>query len=635
MILAITTPVFSGGAQEAEPEEAATGVAARTGEYGEAPMLAEMVQRGELPPVDERLPADPAVVDVVEEIGQYGGSWDRSFLGASDMSGPARITYDPPIRWNVNASDLEPNLAKNWEVSDDGTEFVFYLREGVKWSDGEPFTADDMLFWYEDMIMNDELYPAKPWWLRAGGETGVMTKVDDYTIQWTFADSYGLFPRIIATHGHETTFPKHYLSLFHVDYADADELDAMVNEAGYEEWYQLFQDKMSRWTHTERPVIQAWKAATPNSAERFVMERNPYYWKVDAEGNQLPYIDEIVHSLAENSEIVNFRASAGDLDMQFRHLDIKNYTLFMEGRDAGDYRVMTWTTALGADVMFMPNQNHKDPVLREIIRDDRFRKALSLAINREEINELVYLGLGTPRQATIIPECVYYKDSYGQAFADYDPARANEFLDDMGLTERDADGFRLRPDGETLSLTIEVPAGIFGPWTDTCELVKDYWDAIGVRTSVDSMERSLYVQRSATVDPEVGVWSMDRSLTPFSHPYWWVPQTSYSWAPIFGQWYASGGSQGEKPTGPILELMELYDQIKAVADDNERMRLAHRFFDIHEENVFVIGTVGMVPSTMGLGVVANNFRNVPEDAVTDVLQLSPGNTHCEQYFIRQ
>ncbi|MGQ9630114.1 MAG: ABC transporter substrate-binding protein [bacterium] len=610
--------------------------------YNEAPMLKELVKAGKLPPVEQRLPKEPAVVQPVEEIGQYGGTWRRAWLGRSDSPGPSRINTERLVRFTIDLKRIEPNIAKSWEISEGGKVFTFRLREGMKWSDGEPYTADDLLFWYEDMVMNDEITPAKPGFLRIGGELGRVEKVDDYTVRFRFAQPYGTFIMEMAgPNGHDLFHPKHYLKQFHPRYVAKDKLDAMTKEAGFDHWVRLFQAKNDEWMNPDRPTLGPWQVKTQATAQLFIMERNPYYWKVDPAGNQLPYIDRIVHTLVESGEIINMKAMAGEIDMQFRHLQYSNFTLFKGGEKKGDYRVVKYLDDFETNMAICPNLNHKDPVLRKIIEDKRFRFALSLAINRKEINELAYLGMcEEPRQVAPLPESPYYTEwakKLAYAYVEYDPKKANALLDEMGLTKRDAEGFRLRPDGKTLALTIEVAAGIFGPWVDAAELIKGYWDAIGVKTAVKTEERALYYTRLYANEHDVGVWTSAAGMQPILGPRYYVPIISAIHsiqAPLYAVWHESGGTQGEEPPvgSDIRKTIDLYEQIKVTVDEREQLRLWDEIMRLNAENLWVIGTLSSPPL---IGVVKNNFRNIAETGIYSWVAHSPGSFHPEQFFFKQ
>ncbi|MGI6208234.1 MAG: ABC transporter substrate-binding protein [Anaerolineae bacterium] len=608
---------------------------APAGKFGEAPGLAEMVKAGSLPPVEERLPAEPMVIPVTEEIGQYGGTWHRCAVGPGDAGIiNSRLSYENLVRWNEDGSDVVPNVARAFEINDDATEFTFYLREGMKWSDGAPFTADDFVFWYEDILLNEELTPTVPRWMRDPlGELVVLEKVDDYTIRFVSPNPYGLFIQILAgpSGGGLTDYPRHYLEQFHPKYADADELAQAVKDASFENWTQLFGQKRN-WQNPEQPHIWAWQPTRVPPDIPVLCERNPYYWKVDPEGNQLPYIDAVHFDIVENADLLNLKAVAGEIDMQFRHLLWTNYPLFIENAEAGDYRVMRWTLAEGSNVLLLLNHNHQDPVLRELIENRDFRIALSLGINRSEINELAFQGFGEPRQAALIPQSPYFKPEHATFYADFDPDQANQILDDIGLAAKDGEGFRLRPDGTNLSFVLEY-APVFGPWRDTVQMITDMWTSIGIRAIPKEEDRTLFDQRGTANERDIGIWTMDRCLTPLVEPLWWGPllSSAYNWASEYAAWYNSGGKEGQEPPDDIRHQMDLYDRIKGARPD-ELPALAQEFFDNFSERLWVIGTVGVLPH---VGVVKNNFRNVPEDAVSDWLQLTPGNTNVEQYFIRQ
>ena len=605
-------------------------------QYHESPQLAQLVKEGKLPAVEKRLPKEPLVIKPVEEVGQYGGTWRRIAIGPGDAGIISnRLSYENLVRWSPDGKTVVPNVAKSWEASKDGKSFTFHLRDGMKWSDGQPFTADDILFWYQDVLLNEELTPTFPTWLCTRGVPGKVEKVDTNTIRFSFAHPYGLFPMMLAgpVGGGITQYPKHYLKNFHPKYVPKAELEKAAKAAGFDLWYQFFWDRQS-WQNPSCPRIWPWIPKRVPPSTPVVCERNPYYWKVDTKGNQLPYIDNISFDIVSDIETLNVKAVAGEVDMQLRHILWENYTLYMTNRKQGDYRVLKWTSAEGSNALLMFNLNDKDPVLRKLIEDRRFRIALSQAINRDEINEICYLGMGEPRQAAVIKESPYYEEEFAKAYAQYDPARANKILDEMGLMKRDKEGFRLRPDGKTLSLTIEY-APVFGPWRDVVAMVKKYWETVGVKTIVKEESRDLFSPRAMAGDLDVGVWTMDRCFTPLIEMLYWMPiegGTPPSTGIQYWRWYRTRGKEGEKPPAEIQKIYELYDKIIEAIDDSERIRLAKEIMRINAENIWNIGLVGGLPHIV---IVKNNFRNVPEKAISDWLQLTPGNTAPEQYFIKK
>jgi len=610
-----------------EEYEGATGK--KIEKFSEAPMLRIKVAAGELPPVEERLPEEPVVIMPVEEIGQYGGTWHRAWLGVSDVGGMQRIVAERIIKFNSDGSKIIPEIAKSWEVSEEGKVFTFYLRKGIRWSDGAPFTAEDIRFWYEDVLLNKELTPIFPSFLIVDGEPGKLEIIDDYTIRFRFKEPYGFFLIQLAGSYTEFCLPKHYLKQFHPRYTPMKKLEEAAKKAGFTHWYQLFGAKLGI-TNPDYPTLTAWRMITDPTATRVIMERNPYYWKVDPAGNQLPYIDRIALDLVENAEMINFKAMTGEIDMQMRHIQFANYVMLMKNREEGNYQILRWTDAVGAEPLIQLNQTCKDPVLRKLFQNDKFRKALSLAINRDEINEFCYLGTAEPRQASIISGGAYYDPEWEKAYAEYDPQKANALLDEVGLKWDKDHKYRLRPDGKILSLIIEFMP--WGPWPDACDLVKGYWKAIGIKVVLKSEARSLRETRMKANEHQVAIWHMDRCAN------WLLFKPVHmifgieGWGTEYSRWYESGGKAGEKPAGDIARLYELWDKIKTATTEKERDRLAREVVNLHKKNIWMIGTVGELLCPV---VVKNNFRNVPTELIKDSSLRTPGNANPVQFFIEQ
>ncbi|MGQ9629446.1 MAG: ABC transporter substrate-binding protein [bacterium] len=605
------------------------------GKYNEAPMLGKLVEEGKLPPVEKRLPKNPVVVEPYEEIGQYGGDWRSVWRNMADRWGVANhMLYVRLVRMRGDLKGFEPDVADRWEVSRDAKVYTFHIREGVRWSDGQPLTADDVMFWYEDILQNKDLTPSFPKVFTAGGKPMRIERVDDYTFRVIFEGPYGLFLLRQAIGGWSWDFigyPKHYLKQFHPNYVDKGKLDEMAKKEGFEAWHQLFGQKYDWLYNPDLPMLTAWRVkSAPSPVGRFIWERNPYFYKVDPKGNQLPYIDRVIWEMIGDSQVALMRAMAGEVDMNIRYFRRGDYTLLMQNREAGDYRVNLYYEARGGDdyTTFLINQNVKDPVLRDLFRNKKFRQALSLALNREEVNELVYLGLAKPRQASLDSTDPFYDPEWERAYAEYDPDRANKMLDEMGLTGRDKDGFRLRPDGKTLEVVLEFAGGEELP--DPIELAKEYWERIGIKVNVKADERSLYQVRAQAGEIEIGSWSFSASLANADS----LLGIGYgaAWAPLWTLWYTSGGKSGEEPPPEVKRIFELWDRITVTPDDEERNRLFKEIINIHKENLWVIGMVGEAPRS---GVIKNNFRNVKENAPYGGIVPTPGCTsYPEQFFIK-
>lgn len=605
-------------------------------EFHEAPMLKIKVAAGELPPVEKRLPEEPAVVEPEEEIGQYGGTWHRVYTGPADSANWLRVTYDPLLRWSPEFK-VVPNVAKSWEVSEDGKAFTFHLRKGMKWSDGYPFTADDILFWYEDVLLNEELTPVFPKWLTVLGEPPKAEKVDDYTVRFQFVQPHGLFLMRLATaDGHGAVrHPKHCLTQFHPRYTPLEKLEKLAQEEGFEFWYELFLDKAASgegWKNTDVPFLGPWCTVVSLPATRVVLERNPYYWKVDTEGNQLPYIDKVVLDFVAEREIIAMKAAAGEIDMQGRHLSLTDFPLFMENREEGNYRLTEADSTGSVNVLLALNLNHKDPVMRELYEDRRFRIALSHAINRDRINELCYLGKGTPRQAAPLPGTPYYSEEFEKAFIEYEPEKSNKLLDEIGLTDRDSAGLRLRPDGKTLVLTIDFTP-LNPEWADVAVLVKKDWEAVGIKTTIRSMDRSLFYTRKDAAEHSIGIWGGDGGAEVLLEPRWYFPFSNESiQGTLYAMWYQTDGKSGEEPKGDLRRCMEIYKEILITPDEEEQVKLFQKINELNAKNLWVIGLVKSFP---GFYLVKNNFRNVSEKDFSSWMYPNPGPICPEQFFIRQ
>ena len=595
-------------------------------------MLAGLVQSGKLPPVDERLPEEPMVITPWEEIGQYGGTWHRIATSASDTQLQAKVTYEWLVRYDKDGAAMIPNVAKSWDVNKDGTEYTFSLRKGMKWSDGEPYTADDILFKYEDEWLNTEVSKV-PGDYKSGGKPMVVERIDDTTFRCKFGAPYGLFMRVVAglPGGQLEQRPKHYLSQFHAKYADKAKLDKLVKDGGFEQWYQLYGSKTDPRTNQDIPVIYAWKLAGPHTKVPIVVERNPYYWKVDPEGNQLPYIDRIEFMVVESGQQAQLRVMQGEVDMQARHLSFGNYPLLQESRQKGDYRVLRWDTGK-FDYILGVNQTNKDPVLSEIVQDKRFRYALSLGIKRAEIIEGLFLGLTEPNQVSPLKTSPHYWEAQAKDKTEHDPAGGNAYLDEMGLTKRDSDGYRLRPDGKRLSLVYEY-SNAYPLFGDIGELLTAHWKELGIELIVKELARQLFEERSAANEIDVSTWTGSGEFDPMIQPRCFIPHTAQAnWGRQYRLWWDSEGKEGIEPTGDVRKALELWDQAKQAVDEQEQIKLFRQILELNKENLWLIGVCTPAPTIV---VAKNSFRNVPEMALFDDQVRSPGNTATEQYFIKK
>lgn len=599
--------------------------------FNEAPMLAEQVAAGDLPPVEERLPepSDLLVIQPLEEIGQYGGVWRRGFTGPADGQNGHRVAGgDRLLFWDsTKFPEMTPNLAKSWEVSDEGRTITVNLRKGLKWSDGAPFTADDIMFWYEDIYLNDEIVPVKSPYFLVNGKEGKLVKIDDYTIQFQFEDPNSLFVEVLGSsvnlfagnaiqgaNGMGGFAPKHYMQQFHPKYADQAELEKMAADEGFDGWITLFKNRNTWDRNPELPAVTPWKTEIPITTENWVLVRNPYYYGVDTEGNQLPYIDQVSMRLAENLEVLNLRAIAGEFDFQARHLSLANIPVFLENQEAAGYTLHLDPAQHGADGAFMFNTSYQgDAEIGKWLGNVDFRRALSLAVDRDQINEIIFLGIGVPGSAVVAETSVYNPGpEYRTMWATYDPDKANQMLDEIGLTEKDSEGYRLRTDnGERLVIeVVTVPA--FIQFTQLAELVKEDWAEVGIFANVVEQERSLAFGRRDTNETQIIVWQNDGSDELFLFPDHAIPVLPTSgMGPGYGRWFSSKGKEGVEPTDPeVIKVQEMFASAAGLTPE-ERIELGKEIWKIAVDQVWVMGTVGQSGAFMGVRVVKNNMGNIP------------------------
>jgi peptide/nickel transport system substrate-binding protein len=610
--------------------------------YNEAPSLAERVARGELPPVEERLPQNPLVVEVVEEIGQYGGTLRRAFTGPGDSNNYTRVAYDSLVRFATDGSEIVPHIVADWAPSDDFHEWTLFLRPGARWSDGHPFTADAIEFWYEGVLRNADLTPSVPAWIRnRDGTAAGFERVDDYTVTFTFDFPYTLFlTELTFRDGGDRTLaaflPGHYLQQFHPDYADAADVQRQVQAAGLTSWTQLFMQRGVITDNPDRPSMAAWVPHQSTVSDQiFTIRRNPYYIGVDPAGNQLPYLDEIQFRFFADVQALNFAAVAGEFDFQARHIQMPNYPVLIENAERSGYRVMTWPTFGGSDAAVWFNQEYLgDEELGELLATRDFRIALSIGIDREEIRESAFLGLGEIRQAVPAPWHPYYPgDEYAFAHTEFDPERANELLDGLGL-QRGADGRRTLPSGRPLRLEVSVvPA--FGPWPDVAQLVAADWERLGVTTDVQVRERTAHFTMRDANELQIEIWNEDTTAFPFTGNPKIDPRSDP--ATIFAvesrTWYRTNGERGRQPSASIARIVEIIEEAKTVGTARQ-IELAHELYRLAATELFAIGTVGLTPMIQGVVVINQDLMNVPELAANDWPLRTPGNARPEQFFFR-
>lgn len=588
----------------------------------EAPMLAELVAAGELPPVEERIPSNPFIEVPLDQVGEYGGTMRRAILGGGDHHNMVRLVgHDNLVRWDVTWSNVVPNIAADFEVNDTATEFTFTLRDGLRWSDGEPFTTEDIRFWYEDIFLNSELTPTRPPIFVQGGEPVELEVIDDLTFKFTFPRPNGLFMQNLAygTGFYPVTYPSHYFQQFHQDY-NADGLQALIDaEPAANDWVQLFQLRGAPmhtpgfWQNPDRPVMHAWHLTNAyGSTERVVAERNPYYWKVDTEGNQLPYLDRITWDQVEDVEAILLKAFNGELDFMFRHIGRPSYrAVLVDNMERGNYRMYNVADLPANNAVLMLNLTIDDPVKREIYNNRDFRVGLSHAINRQEIIDLIYFGVGSPGQSAPQPTSDLYNEEWSTQYTEYDPDLANEILDNAGFAERNSDGTRLGPDGEPITIIFMV-ADVFGlQYPDVMELVQGYARDVGIDIQIRPTDRSRLMEMVTGGEQDAYMWNCNGGQTDmYSAPLCYVPMTDSTihYAREWAEWNADS-SRGEEPPEHVQEIMAQYDEVTSAADPDTQRELMRELLQMSTDAFFTIGLVQGAPVQ---GIVRNNMRNLPE-----------------------
>lgn len=603
-------------------------------ELTEAPMLAEQVKAGTLPALKDRLPKEPMVDNPFESVGKYGGSLTLGQVSAGTAFPASNFTtVEYVLSLGRDGTTVVPNIAKGWEFSEGGKVFTLFLREGMKWSDGDPFDADDFMFYWEDIANNPEINPAGPASrYTPGGEPAKWEKVDAYTIRMTFAAPYYAIttylagPTFVGLQG-AVFEASHYLKQFHKKYND--KVDEEAKAAGFETWVQYFSAKRYFWygqVRPEIPTMGAWRAVQV-VPEGTILERNPYYFKVDTAGQQLPYIDKVTATLFNDAGTLALKMVAGEYDYQDWSTTVSDYPAFVDGQEKGNYQVFMAPSLWTNIAAYTVNQQYAgEPAIGDILRDKRFRMALSYALDRDEINQVIALGQGTPFAATAHPSASFYKEEWGKAYIEYDVAKASSLLDEMGMDKRDGENFRLRPDGQPFSLIISdvndaVPEKM-------AELIKEYWDEIGIRTIVTATDRTLMGQQYNSGEYMVSGWAFDGASEAVQliagNPY----IQGNHWAPKWFTWYNSLGKSGEEPSADVKRMFDLYRSVPTLDPEAQKKALTE-VFDIWSDGLWRIGTIGMVPKP---GIYRNGLKNVDTNTYTDNSDVGIGNQNRHYQF---
>ncbi|SFC48987.1 peptide/nickel transport system substrate-binding protein [Streptomyces aidingensis] len=628
-----------------DPEKKDSGKAA--GAKGkEAPMLAERVKAGELPPVEERLPENPLVVTPTEQIGVYGGTWRTAITGTGD--GPwlhRTIGYEPLLRWTRDWTGTELNLAESITPNADASEFTVQLRKGTRWSDGTPLTTADVDFGYQHVLLNRDLTQGHPAALALGEDPAELEIIDDWSFIVRFTGPNPMFMTNMARHwdgDRLVSFPRHYLEQFHGEFAE--DAGSKAKAAGYNTWQEYFNflgnDWSVLWTNPDLPSLKAWVVIDPidkGTVGRF--ERNPYFFKVDPDGSQLPYLDEVRYDIVPDPETMLLRAQNGDFDFHSRHFNsLENKPVLADSQEQGNYSILDYEGTYSTEMLISLNLNHEDEAVREVYSQKDFRVALSHAINREELINAVWQRQGEPHQPAPVAESEYYDEEFAKQFTEYDPEKANQILDDLGYDQRDGEGYRLRPDGERISVTVAVAEdALVTVWVQAMELVTGHWEAVGIKATVDPMPRENFEVKLGDNQFDASVWIGDGGRgDEILAPLWYFPHSlnaGSDYARQWSNWYRTRGqgpeAETEEPPEAPKKQMELYDQLLTEPDEAKRDELFREILQISKEQFYCIGTV-RVNSTYA--IVSNNLKNVGGPMPEAAAYNTPAPATPEQWY---
>lgn len=619
--------------------------------FQEAPALAALVRQNRLPRVEERIGEDPIVIAPLREIGRYGGTLRRAFLGPTDYQSAIRCASGPDgfLYWDYQWRTVIPNIARAFELSRDGRSLTLLLRRGMRWSDGHPFTADDVMFWYTDMYRDRRVVSSPSATMELGGKAVLIERLDAQTIQFIAPKTYPLLPELLASAtdiggpsftgrlGMGGFAPKHYLSQFHAKYRSETELTRQAREAGFSSWSAYLKNRNDWTLNSQLPVVSPWLVESPINQQKYTLVRNPYSIWVDTAGNQLPYIDRIRHTLCSTPEVVSFKAVTGELDFQDRHLDVAKLPILLSNRARSGYEVFL-DPFEGTDLGVRINVGYQDdPEIGALLGNVSFRRALSQAIDRDAINESFMLGMGRPSAAVPSPENKYFPGAeWATRWARLNLSESNRLLDGLGLSARDASGFRLRRDGKgRIRLVCQAfPAHVDFPAVS--EMIKEHWRAVGIDLDVQVVESSLWLQRILSGAMQLTI-QLSGAEDPLCYPEMLFPYSPYGpsalTCPDYARWFQSLGRAGREPPPEIRAMMDLWRRGQS-AGAEERMRIGRELIKMHADQVLSIGLISAGLSTYGMHLAKKTLGNVPRRVVNTFLVRSPSNALPMTFFFR-
>ena len=613
--------------------------------FSQAPGLDGLTQAGSLPPVAQRLPDHPKVVRAVDQVGAYGGTWRMVIQPAADGAQFIRtVAYEPLVRWTTDWSAIEPNLVESYSFNPEMTEYTFHLRKGLRWSDGEFFSTHDIQFWYEEVLLNKDLTPVVPSWLKLHGQVAAFNFVDAETFKVRFSSTNSIFLEQLATPDALmiTAFPAHYAMKFHKDFLTADELQRLIAEGNYASWADMFikrvgvrSEDIGNFSDPSRPRLSAWLLDEPYSLKAATVKwrRNPYYWKVDPAGKQLPYIDAVLFTVVKNNDEAINRVINGEVDMQnLSEMGIDVASTF-EALGSSEYRLNPLTDGSNNVMVIHLNLAHADPQMHDVFINQNFRIGLSYAINRQEIIDVIYHGKGMPWQAAPLQDSPFYDPKMATQYTEYSLEKANQYLDKAGLA-KDSLGNRLRKDGLPISFSVDVldtdPQQIA-----MLNMVAKYWAEVGIQMQPNPEPLPIFM---ASIQANLHDAAAYRGGATFLadlliNPSNYMPSSQDTfWAVPWANWYNQvPGYKDQRLDDSARTMLQTYDRIISVRDRNQQIKLMQADLVVARESYW---TIGIASGQEQYGIVRKNFHNVPENMPSAWIYPDPGPANPEQFYIQ-
>ncbi|SFA74773.1 peptide/nickel transport system substrate-binding protein [Rhizobium sp. NFR07] len=612
-------------------------------DFKEADSLKQKSQSGALPPLKDRLPESPLVIKPVESVGRYGGDWKLALVGGGSLSMLFRYqAYEPLVRYNTDWSGVTLNVAEAFDANADATQYTIRLRKGMKWSDGHPYTTADVKFWYDTILTDKRVAVSGQGHWKTEGKPAKLEIVDEQTFKVIFSKPNGLFPLQVAWSNwdHTTRCPKHYLEQFHADYNP--KADELARHRGFQSWIAAFQsmagmqeDNTFFLNSSKKPCLTAWMftIAPGENTERAVAERNPFYWKVDTDGNQLPYLDRVVYQLVADPQVLLLKAMQGEIDMMDQYIGTpNNKAVLYDARQQGDYDFYTLTSTEANVMNFMFNLNHSDPVKRTLFRNRNFRAAMSTALDRQILIDAVLVGQGTAAQPSIKPGDPLYNEKLATQFTEYDVDKANAMLDEI-IPKRDGQNFRLDEQGRRVTIIFEIDQAraIF---LDLFQLAIPMFQAVGIDAQLRTMDRSLWetrVRQGRDFDATAHQFGANGGIAAMLDPRYYAPTDSNAfYGPAWSLWYVNPTHENaEEPPEDTKKQLALYDQLKTKADPAEQAEVMKQLLAGAAETFYAFG-ISLPPD--GYGIVRNNLKNVTKTMPNSFGWPTPAPTMPEQFY---